>query len=286
MILFIAAIPCALVLALFDAFATRVIITVVRVDVLPTEPDGDAWDGKHGLPDPQIVLTQGRHEVARCEQVHDKLGNACTPDAEASPRRPLHVKVTDVDLASDDLIGELDVDLPPGGGVVVREHIEGIAKLALTIEPRASAGVRYRSRLTATGIGALLALLAWIGLVRRWLAAEPEAPPITVGGVRVITWLAGALVFVGLVVGVGSMFTGSGSDGLLFEAPCGFGAAAVGLVWLHGRARGRLTTMDAMLMFLGIGAVLIPILIKAALIVCGIAFLYVVVVGLWQSIWD
>lgn len=271
-VVFLIALPLALVMALRESFGERLIVASVHVEVAPTEADGDAWDGKHGLPDPHLVAKQRKREVFACPEARDSLVLACIPDALVDPAKPLAVRIGDVDMTSDDVIAELELELPREGGTIVRERIGGLVKLAVTVTPRAGAAERFGSRLIAVGAGVVLTLLFWfLGLRAPLVDTESHA----------LGWIGGAVAVVAL--GLGGLIAGEVA-GIPPEAPCALGAVAATFGALHANAVEPLRWYAAVLMCAGAAAVLLPIVLTAGLIVLGVAFVYLCLAAIWDSL--
>ncbi len=180
--------------------------------------------------------------------------------------------VGDVDLTADDLIADLELELPRTGGTLERANTGGLVKLAVVVVPRASAIDRFGSRLIAVGVAIAFVVLLWFAYFQRPLS-EPDS--------YVLGWIGGALAVVALLLG--GMLAGDPGLPVPPEAPCALGGAAATLGVLHARAVQPLRWYAAVLMFLGTAAVLLPIVLKAALIVVGLAVLYVLLASLLDS---
>lgn len=273
-VIFVIAVPIALVMALRESFSDRLVVTFLHVEVAPTEPDGDAWDGKKGLPDPHVVGKQRGKRVFECPPVEDLLVFDCAPNALIDPAYKIELVIGDVDVTSDDVIAKLTVGAPAGGGTEARFNVDGLRQLSITFAPRAGASERFGTRLIAVAVGVAFTLLLWLFWLRRPLS-EPDS--------HAVGWIGGGLAIVALVLG--GMLAGEAAA-IPPEAPCALGAVAATLGALHASAVKPLRWYAAVLMFLGAAAVLLPIVLSAALIVGGVAVVYVVVLAVWEWLWD
>ena len=271
-VLFAIAVPIALAIALVDTFSAKVVVTSIHVEVLPTEPDGDPWDNKGALPDPHLKVMRDGKKVLECAEARDQLVLDCAPGVALRLGKPIRVVVGDVDVTSDDPIGEVELELPREGGTLVRENVAGIKKLVVALVPRAGAAERFGTRLIAVAAGVLVIVLAWFLGLRRPLGAP---------GATAASWIGGALVLGGLITG-GLLAYDPDVYALPAEVPCALGAAGATLAWLHASVTRPLAATDAVLMFFGATAVLLPIVLNAALIVAGVAIAYVIVVGFFE----
>jgi len=271
-VVFVIALPIALVMALRESLGERLIVSSVHVEVAPTEPDGDAWDGKKGLPDPHVVAKQGKRKLFECPEVKDSLVLACIPGALVDPAKPLAIRIGDVDVTSDDVIAELELALPREGGTLVRENLGGMVKLAITLTPRAGAAERFGSRLIAVGAGIVLTLAFWFFGLRG---------PLSDPGSHALGWIGGGVAVAALLLG--GLIAGDAAA-VPPEAPCALGAVAATFGALHASAVKPLRWYAAVLMFLGAAAVLLPIVLTAALIVGGVAFVYLCLAAVLDSL--
>jgi len=92
-----------------EAAPLRAVLVVVSVQVAPTKANGSRWDaGFNGLPDPCVVVvnqTQGsRHRTARAEDTLEAAFDCRTVAVREGDE--IQVRVDDVDLQFDDLVGE------------------------------------------------------------------------------------------------------------------------------------------------------------------------------------
>jgi hypothetical protein len=84
-------------------------LVVVGLEVKPTKADGSRWDvGLRGLPDPRVlVVNQTTKERRRTRKVDDSLtATYQTPTVRVREGDEVYLRVDDVDLAFDDLVGE------------------------------------------------------------------------------------------------------------------------------------------------------------------------------------
>jgi hypothetical protein len=87
----------------------RATLVVVGLEVKPTKADGSRWDvGPRGLPDPRVlVVNRTTKERRRTRKVADSLTAAFeTPTVRVREGDEVSLRVDDVDLAFDDLVGE------------------------------------------------------------------------------------------------------------------------------------------------------------------------------------
>jgi len=92
-----------------EAAPLRAVLVVGSVKVAPTKANGKRWDvGINGLPDPCVLVvnrTQGsRHRTARADDTLEATFDARTVAVREGDE--ILVRVDDVDLQFDDLIGE------------------------------------------------------------------------------------------------------------------------------------------------------------------------------------
>lgn len=279
-ILFLAAIPCVIGYTVFGMVRGKVVVESISVELLPTDMKGASWDPKGKPPDILIELDWDGDDH-RCTRGEDSLVHTCEIGEELPRNARLTIDVSDGDAFVNDPAGSVTIDLSDAGATVERHGIDRIAHLTLRLAHASSVQQRYGTRLTAFGIGALVSLLAWIIFLRGWLGAG-DKPVLAGDSVRWITLIAGTLALVGVGFGLAAVFSPETHIAYLAESPCGIGAAVVGLIWLHGRSRGEYTTTDGVLMFLGIAAILMPVMVMAAAVVGVILFAYVLLLALFD----
>jgi hypothetical protein len=87
----------------------RAVLVVGTVEVMPTKADGKRWDvGIEGLPDPHVTVVNKTQNVRRTTDViNDTLKAVFNVDTvPVQEGDELYLRVVDVDVQFDDLIGE------------------------------------------------------------------------------------------------------------------------------------------------------------------------------------